>query len=331
MFDRIKSQIKAIFNAKLPFEILESIEPLDQEEVQTKQGFFEQANDNIIKIDLREKQSSIIALIIIIVLAIFLILIGSKSKEGLTHPVSIIVLTIITLLFLYFSVKLFINKKVFIILDREHGIFSFPYRINRYKSYTLKFDEAIVFWTGSGGVTGNLDMHLVAQHPDKKIGGANLISHHIRDYRKTWSFYVWYMDRNRPLPPGTAFDPYREKDFQRRKAEGFPKPLYRSHIPTPEATPEQQAEREKYWKDEIEEFTREPNSVMYDANIHKGWLKSEFKSLKEEKPMVNYYYRYEFEDGSIVYMKTDENGYGYTPPDDMNYTVKGIEVIESWF
>ena len=60
-----------------------------------------------------------------------------------------------------------------------------------------------------------------------------------------WDFVVWYMDKNRPLPPGTAFDPYREADFQRHKAEGFPKPLYGSIIETPEATPEQQAERER--------------------------------------------------------------------------------------
>lgn len=45
-----------------------------------------------------------------------------------------------------------------------------------------------------------------------------------------WSFYVLYMDRNRPLPPGSAFDAYREKDFLRRKAEGFPEPLYEDHF-----------------------------------------------------------------------------------------------------
>lgn len=39
------------------------------------------------------------------------------------------------------------------------------------------------------------------------------------------SFFVWYMDRNRPLPPGKDLDPYRMKDYERRKAEGFP-PLY---------------------------------------------------------------------------------------------------------
>jgi hypothetical protein len=57
------------------------------------------------------------------------------------------------------------------------------------------------------------------------------------------SFYLWYMDKNRPLPPGTAFDPYRDKDFERRKAEGFPRPLFNCRFLTPEHTPEQQAER----------------------------------------------------------------------------------------
>jgi len=52
-----------------------------------------------------------------------------------------------------------------------------------------------------------------------------------------WSFYVWYMDKNRPLPPGTAFDAYRKKDYERRKAEGFPAPLFESKIPTPEYNP----------------------------------------------------------------------------------------------
>jgi hypothetical protein len=55
------------------------------------------------------------------------------------------------------------------------------------------------------------------------------------------------MDKNRPLPPCKELDPYRERDFERRKAEGFPLPLYISQIHTPEATPEQQRERDKVW------------------------------------------------------------------------------------
>ncbi len=65
-----------------------------------------------------------------------------------------------------------------------------------------------------------------------------------------WSFYVWYMDKNRPLPPLPFFDDYREKDFERRKSEGFPPPLFKSLVPTPEATPQQQAIRDNFWRDE---------------------------------------------------------------------------------
>lgn len=42
----------------------------------------------------------------------------------------------------------------------------------------------------------------------------------------TWSFYVQYMDKNRPLPLGDVFDAYREKDFERRKKEGYKAPKY---------------------------------------------------------------------------------------------------------
>ncbi|MBD8347647.1 hypothetical protein [Dysgonomonas sp. HGC4] len=49
------------------------------------------------------------------------------------------------------------------------------------------------------------------------------------------SYYVWYMDRNRPLPPGSALDDYRESDYLRRRSESFPFPQYMSAIPTPEA------------------------------------------------------------------------------------------------
>ncbi|MDO3376530.1 hypothetical protein [Geoalkalibacter halelectricus] len=36
---------------------------------------------------------------------------------------------------------------------------------------------------------------------------------------KDWAFYCWYMDKTRPLPPGEVFDPYRERDEERRRRE----------------------------------------------------------------------------------------------------------------
>lgn len=50
---------------------------------------------------------------------------------------------------------------------------------------------------------------------------------------KEMSFYRWYMDRNRQLPPGKRLNPYRIKDFLRREAEGFPKPLRYASIKIP--------------------------------------------------------------------------------------------------
>ncbi|GAO27762.1 hypothetical protein [Geofilum rubicundum] len=46
----------------------------------------------------------------------------------------------------------------------------------------------------------------------------------------TWSFYTQYMDKNRPLPLGTALDDYREKDYERRQRSGFKAPLYPSAL-----------------------------------------------------------------------------------------------------
>lgn len=54
-----------------------------------------------------------------------------------------------------------------------------------------------------------------------------------RGEAKQLSFFLWYMDRNRPLPPGKRLDPYRVKDFLRREAEGFPAPLRHATIKIP--------------------------------------------------------------------------------------------------
>ena len=113
-----------------------------------------------------------------------------------------------------------------IILDRLNGIITFP-GVFYGKPITMPFDKvsAALKFNGIGaGVSLGFSHHKI------------LATDIDLDYTpiKSWSFIVWYMDKNRPLPPGEAFDPYRKKDFQRRKAEGFPPPLYPSYIDTPE-------------------------------------------------------------------------------------------------
>ena len=129
----------------------------------------------------------------------------------------------------------------------KNGLFTFPNWFYG-KSHTIPFSETKAVWTSTGGVSGAIGMDLMVKHPKGPKGAQ--IGMHAKGFEEDSSFMVWYMDKNRPLPPGDAFDPYRERDFQRRKAEGFPPPLYKSRVPTPEATASQQAERDQYWRDE---------------------------------------------------------------------------------
>ena len=153
----------------------------------------------------------------------------------------------------------FFSLKRELLLDRINGTFTLPNFIFL-KLKRIKFSQIQAFIKILGipddyggesilklyvkGKYDNFKYQLKIVHSQKHITFKNFQSE-ISDIKSYWSFMVWYMDKNRPLPSGTAFDPYRQRDFERRKAEGFPKPLYPSNTPTPEATPEQQMERKK--------------------------------------------------------------------------------------
>ncbi|GAA0873433.1 hypothetical protein GCM10009117_25800 [Gangjinia marincola] len=106
------------------------------------------------------------------------------------------------------------------------------------KNITMPFEDMLFSYsTGGDNMVGAFQLQAVRPKggPDPfELAG---------DCYESMSFITWYMDKNRPLPPGSAFDEFRQQDYERRKAEGFPKPLYPSNIPTPEATKEQQKER----------------------------------------------------------------------------------------
>ncbi len=154
--------------------------------------------------------------------------------------VCIIGLLLVNLLALLTLVYAFWVPPRILILDRLNNKITFLKR-RRKKSVTFKFSGGE---TSVGYTEGIRKVLILREKGNRRYSG--IVSEVIPE--DAWARYVWFMDKNRPLPPGTAFDPYREKDFQRRKAEGFPPPLYPSLVPTPEATPKQQKEREKYWK-----------------------------------------------------------------------------------
>ena len=172
---------------------------------------------------------------------LFSIITGSLS--GFVSIAPFILLAIGVLLMLFAAT---VGKKA-VILDREKGLITIPGWFYE-KSHTQAFNKAKFLWIGTGGASGALGQQLVMAYPNSTR--AFWLNTHVGEFDKSWSFLVWYMDRNRPLPPGDAFDPYRQEDFERRKSEGFPPPLYKSTFATPEATQDQNIERRKYWKDE---------------------------------------------------------------------------------
>ena len=147
--------------------------------------------------------------------------------------------------FIFFVIYGLTMPKQEAILNRRDGLITFDGFLWQ-DNITMPFSE-VEFCYSTRGEDLQGAFQLQIMRPNKWVTFAIPIFSG-KDCYEGMSFITWYMDKNRPLPPGELFDPYREADFQRRKAEGFPKPLYPSNIPTPEATPEQQAERERIGK-----------------------------------------------------------------------------------
>lgn len=97
--------------------------------------------------------------------------------------------------------------------------FEFNFKEVRWHEYMLKYHSFRTARSFEHGPHFGVKDHRLEETPLLEIPNPEL-----------WSFFVWYMDHNRPLPPGKIFDPYRYKDYLRRKKKHFPAPLYRSKI-----------------------------------------------------------------------------------------------------
>ena len=171
---------------------------------------------------------------------------------------NIFYLVILICFILFFSILFYFLKrpKKELIFDRNKGLLTFPDFMNK-PNNTMLFKN--VKWGSftSGGIYSGYgpkspDLTIISP----KIGFyaytfipffrkklKNLAPFSENQTKETLSFFIWYMDKNRPLPPSEVFDEFREQDFERRKAEGFPKPMFPCTFKTPEYTTEQQAER----------------------------------------------------------------------------------------
>lgn len=129
---------------------------------------------------------------------------------------------------IFFFLKSLISTKKVFIFNRKEGTLTYPELLWR-SSKTIPFSEACFIRNRVGPYAGE-NSHLAIVRADG-ISRTLITQDHSNEY---FPFFVWYMDRNRPLPPGTAFDPYRERDYERRKAEGLQPPLYPADIDIPE-------------------------------------------------------------------------------------------------
>ncbi|MBL3658879.1 hypothetical protein [Fulvivirga sediminis] len=206
---------------------------INLEYITSNKNVITEANDQFYKEDVSLKGwASWIFSVVFSFVAFVLLLLSGGSGSLIIE----IILFIVAFIMLIYG---FIAPARFKIYDRLNGIVFLPNRIG--KDATLNFSTSVGFIkyiNSSPGVMSGM-LKLLSSRKRPRQGG--FLAQHNLD--NVWAFTVWYMDKNRPLPPGTAFDPYRQKDFERRKAEGFPKPLYPSNIATPEATKAQQAER----------------------------------------------------------------------------------------
>ncbi|CAA0178506.1 hypothetical protein [Tenacibaculum maritimum] len=210
-------------------------EEIKREYIESNNNFIEEASD----LYYREKRTArgwmswIIGIILVLMSLIGLVsddvvvVMGMLMSFGLSG-----VLTII---------YGFVAPIKYLVFDRINGIIVMPRNFRTTVEIPFKTGHARQgYMNSSPGVISSM-LGFVSSKDKDRVGGL-LTEHCIEDF---WSFTVWYMDKNRPLPPGSAFDAYREQDYQRRKAAGFPKPLYPSKIATPEATKEQQAARKR--------------------------------------------------------------------------------------
>ncbi len=69
---------------------------------------------------------------------------------------------------------------------------------------------------------------------------------------------------------------------------------------------------------------------MYDPQVHKGWVSARWLN-DDDSPTSNTYFKFEFDNGEIIYIKTDESGLGHKPSNDQKFKMTRMDLFESWF
>jgi hypothetical protein len=105
-------------------------------------------------------------------------------------------------------------QKRLMIFDRENGTVTIPPRFWGEHEVVPFLDLKVKRIRNLGSI---VNFHVLAAF--RPSDGQAIEFGLVQDNWKDWGFFCWYMDKNRPLPPGEVFDPYRERDKARRLNE----------------------------------------------------------------------------------------------------------------
>jgi hypothetical protein len=225
---RVSTKVTLRYKETLLLPIITSTkERVDMEYLNPKGGKgmqFYSATDEQLVVQYRGRTLYIIALTVGVVFSVIFLFDFIAHDDAMVGFGFALLITVAFFLayFLFYPTK-------YVVFDRMTGMVSLPsFFIGRSKK--VRFEDLFLEAKGQHW------------HSDKKIllGVTTKCSSSAGGYIpglatfEWWSWYVQYMDKNRPLPNGTLLSAYRQKDYERRKAEGFPEPLYLSKVNIPE-------------------------------------------------------------------------------------------------
>lgn len=227
---------KSPFYFTLPFEIMMQPKPIGIELINTKRKYddvIERWDDICLIINVRQEKFGLLGYGLFLIGALFfydiIILLGQGINEFIESlKVGIPIVSIVLIMI----VCALTSPEKKLILNRLKGTAVLPGFLYQ-KSLKLSFNDIIPVVTkvtriGTKGTELFLKRPIGRWYDRFQLG--TIFRGNQSDPFESWSLLVWYMDKNRPLPPGTAFDPYRKRDEERRKKEGYPPPLYPSRI-----------------------------------------------------------------------------------------------------
>lgn len=133
------------------------------------------------------------------------------SGETLFIIIGLFISTVSVLLSFFALAWFVLFRKKQVIFDREKGTVSIPGPF-WYKNVEIPFNDVVAITRKENryyGIAKVLNLY----RPDGYKVGVGINGYDIDSLKRDWAFYVWYMDKSRPLPPSPIFNKYRGNSY----------------------------------------------------------------------------------------------------------------------